>query len=240
VRLIVGLQPVREALRAHGSDAKALYVLKDNPRIDRLAEFATGFGVEVRAVSAGELDRLTHNARHQGVALLAPTLTLVDWEQVVSRPELLAVALDKISDPQNFGAIVRSAVALGNAAVLWGEHSSAPLTPATFRASAGAVEHATLCRVGSLVTALDRADAMAVQIVGLDAQADRALGDLDLRLPTVIALGSEDRGLSRAVRQRCTAVAKLPMTKTLDSLNVSAAAAIALYEAAQQRGRAAR
>jgi 23S rRNA (guanosine2251-2'-O)-methyltransferase len=237
VRLIIGLQPVREALRVNGSNARRLYALQDNPRCDRLAEFAGTFGVEVRRVAAGELDRLTHNARHQGVALLAPTLTLADWEQVVVRPDLLVVALDKISDPQNFGAIVRSAVALGGAAVLWGEHSSAPLTPATFRASAGAVEHATLCRVGSLVTALDRADAMAVQIVGLDAQADRVLSAVDLRLPTVIALGAEDRGLSRAVRQRCTVVAKLPMTRALDSLNVSAAAAIALYEAAQQRAR---
>jgi 23S rRNA (guanosine2251-2'-O)-methyltransferase len=87
------------------------------------------------------------------------------------------------------------------------------------------------------VTALDRASELAVQIVGLDAHADRALGAVDLRLPTVIALGSEDRGLSRAVRQRCTVLAKLPMTRTLDSLNVSAAAAIALYEAAQQRNR---
>jgi 23S rRNA (guanosine2251-2'-O)-methyltransferase len=157
---------------------------------------------------------------------------------VVSQPLLLAVALDKISDPQNFGAIIRSAVGLAGAAVLWGEHSSAPLTPATFRASAGAVEHATLCRVPSLVTALEQAAAAGANLVGLDAQAPTTLDAIDLRGPTVIVMGSEDRGLSRAIRQRCTMLAKLPMSRTIDSLNVSAAASIALYEASRQRGTA--
>jgi 23S rRNA (guanosine2251-2'-O)-methyltransferase len=237
-RLIVGLQPAREALRAHGDGVLRVLVLKDNPRCQKFAEFARDNGVrDVRAVGQGELDRLTHNARHQGVALFAPTLQLAIWDDVLLSPTLLAVALDKISDPQNFGAIIRSAVGLAGAAVLWGEHASAPLTPATFRASAGAVEHATLCRVPSLGSALDLALSAGVQLVGLEAQAERLLCEIDLTGPTVLVMGAEDRGLSPAVRKRCTQLARLPMSRTLGSLNVSAATAIALYEAASQRAR---
>jgi 23S rRNA (guanosine2251-2'-O)-methyltransferase len=132
--------------------------------------------------------------------------------------------------------VLRSAVGVAKAAVLWPEHATAPLSLATFRASAGAVEHAKLCRVRSLRAALLEAQDQGFSVVGLDAGAESSLRKLDLRGPLVLVLGSEHEGLSRSVRQQCTALARLPMADGVASLNASVAAALALYEAACQRG----
>ncbi|MBK8995930.1 MAG: RNA methyltransferase [Myxococcales bacterium] len=238
-RLVAGLQPVREAIRVHGE--RLSRVLIDDralPRLDALARFAVDRGVgRVERVSRRELDRQSEGAQHQGVLAFAPPLGLVSAEALWADPALLGVALDGIQDPQNFGAVIRSAVGIAGAAVIWGEHSSAPLSTATFRASAGAIEHARLCRVKSLVGALTAARDAGIQVVGLEARADRQLGALDLTGPTVLVIGSEGEGMARAVRRACSALAQLlPMTH-LDSLNASVASGIALYEAIRQRSR---
>jgi 23S rRNA (guanosine2251-2'-O)-methyltransferase len=131
--------------------------------------------------------------------------------------------------------VIRCAVALGNAAVIFGEHAAAPLTPATFRASAGAIEHARLCRVRSLGDALATLHSQAVRVVGLDAQAPRPLSAVDLRGPSVLVLGSEGEGLGRGIKKHCTELATLGAPRTIDSLNASVAAGIALYEVVNQR-----
>ena len=126
-------------------------------------------------------------------------------------------------------------MATGGAAVLWGEHASAPLGTATFRASAGAIEHATLSRVPSLKDALASARAAGAQVIGLAAGAEQLLSSIDLRGPTVIVLGNEADGLQPSVRKACTRLAAVVRPRVLDSLNASVAAAIALYEAERQR-----
>jgi 23S rRNA (guanosine2251-2'-O)-methyltransferase len=236
-RLVAGLQPVREAVRVHG--ARLGRVLVDDrqlPRLDAVARFATDQGVrQVERTPRRELDRLAGGAHHQGAIAFAPPLPLVPFAELLADPALLAVALDGVQDPQNFGAVVRSAVAIAGAAIVWGEHASAPLTPATFRASAGAIEHARLCRAKSLVSALGEATTAGVRVVGLDAQAGRTLADADLTGPTLLVIGSEGEGMGRAVRRACSELVGLvPMTR-LDSLNASVAAGIALYEAIRQR-----
>src|SRR5262249_15146081 len=163
---------------------------------------------------------------HQGAAAWAPPLSLVDAATALAVPDFLVLALDGIQDPQNFGAAVRSAVALGATSVVFSEHSAAPLTPATFRASAGAIEHAPLARVLSLVKFLDEAAAAGAKIVGLTADAPLGLEDADLTGSVVLAVGSEHEGLGRAVRRRCTALARLTLRGPIDSLNASAAAAV--------------
>jgi 23S rRNA (guanosine2251-2'-O)-methyltransferase len=189
----------------------------------------------VSRVSRDELDRLAHGVAHQGAAARAPDLALVDFELLTGDPGLLVLALDSLQDPQNFGAVVRSAVALGGATILWGEHASAPLTPATFRASAGAIEHARLCRVPSLHVALGTLADSGVQVVGLDPTAPKRLAELDLTGPTVLVLGGEGEGLGRSVRRSTTTLAALGGLASIDSLNASVAAGIALYEALSQR-----
>jgi 23S rRNA (guanosine2251-2'-O)-methyltransferase len=181
------------------------------------------------------MDRLSLGGQHQGAIALAPPLELRPWSEVVTRPQLIAIALDRVQDPQNFGAVVRSAVATGDAALVWGEHASAPLTPATFRASAGAIEHATLSRVASLKDALASAREAGAQVIGLAAGAPDLLSNIDLRGPTVIVLGNEAEGLQTSVRRACTRLAAVVRPRVLDSLNASVAAAIALYEAERQR-----
>jgi 23S rRNA (guanosine2251-2'-O)-methyltransferase len=236
-RLVVGLQAVRECIRVRGRTIRQLNLTAgDNPKLAALERFAIdqGTAVVIRS-SRGEMDRLAQGAMHQGAIAIAPPLELQDWGEVSRRPELLAVALDRVQDPQNFGAVVRSAVATGDAAVLWGEHAAAPLTPATFRASAGAIEHATLCRVPALKDALRAARDAGAQVIGLAAEGSSLLSAVDLRGPTVIVLGSEGSGLQPAVRRCCTQLAAVVRPRVLDSLNASVAVAIALYEASKQR-----
>jgi len=240
-RLIVGIQPVREAIRAEERGRKPpIRVLVDDkgsPQLDAVARFAHDRGIPVERISRSELDRHTRDAHHQGVAALAPELEILGLEDLSLGPKSLVLALDELQDPQNFGAVLRSAVALGTDAVLWPEHSSAPLSPATFRASAGAVEHATLCRVQSLPSALSELAERGLDVVGLDAQGDELLQDARLDLPLVLVLGAEGKGLRKSVKQACRRLVRLPMRAgAVESLNASVAVAIALYEVARRHG----
>jgi len=243
MRLVYGLQPVREAIRAHGDRIAWVLVQADGgPKLDALARHAATQGIRVDRGSRGDLDRRATGGRHQGVIAGVPDLHLVSLDKLLepkepTSPPAPILALDGIMDPQNFGAVIRSAVALGAAAVLWPEHSSAPLSPTTFRASAGAIEHATLCRVASLPDALRDLSAHGVTPVALDAQGPVELGALPLTGPVVIVVGAEDRGVRRPVRQACEHIARLPMAGPIGSLNASVAAALALYEVLRHRPR---
>ncbi|MGH7282325.1 MAG: 23S rRNA (guanosine(2251)-2'-O)-methyltransferase RlmB [Polyangiaceae bacterium] len=237
MRWIVGLQPVREAIRARGKDLPRVMVEKSDSReLDALARFATDQGIpNVVRVDRAELDKVAKGAKHQGAAALAEELTIARLEDLVVNESTLIVALDEIQDPQNFGAIVRSSVGFGATGIVWPESHSAPLTSATFRASAGAVEHATLCRVAALPQALDDLKSRGVVTVGLDPQATVDIADVDLKKPIALVIGAEGKGLRRNVKASCEIMARLPMTNRLGSLNASVSAAIALYEAARQR-----
>jgi len=240
-RLVCGIQPVREAIAAHGSALRVLVERGDAPQLDALARFAKDRGARVDRVARAELDRESRGARHQGAIAYAPPLRLraleaLELPDASARERALVVLLDSIEDPQNFGAVIRSSVAFGASAIVWPEHGAAPLTPATFRASAGAIEHAQLCVVRSLPHAIDALKSRGLQVIGLDAAGERAVDALDLAKDTALVLGAEGAGLHRAVKKSCDAIARLPMRGPLASLNVSAAAAVALYEARRQRG----
>ncbi len=234
-RLVVGVQPVREALKVHRQRVHHVYLLRDAARLAGLSRLAKDSGVPSTEVSRQELDRLCKGAQHQGAAAFVPELTLQPWQTLLQH-QALCIALDGIVDPQNFGAVVRSAVGVAAAPIVWAESASAPLSLATFRASAGAIEHALLCRVSSLPTALSEATMAGFSVVGLDGHAERALHELDLSGKCVLVVGSEGKGLAKATRRQCTHFARLVMPRTVESLNASVAAAIALYEAQRQRG----
>ncbi len=237
-RILAGVQPVREAVRVWGKQVAWVYLQRGATRLAGLEVLAKTHAVPVRWVDKAELDSLARGTYHQGVLAEAPELGLSDFEDlltVAGDVAPLILALDGIVDPQNFGATVRSAVGLAKAPVLWGENASAPLTAAMSRASAGAVEHARLCRVPSLTGALTRAISSGFTVVGLDAHAPAPLHTVDLSGPTVIVVGGEGKGLGKQVRRSCTHLATLVLPHTIDSLNASVAAALALYEAARQR-----
>jgi len=238
-RIVCGLQPVREAIRAHGERLERVLVAardrEPSPQLEALARFARDRGAHVERPARGELDRLAHGVHHQGAIALAPDLGMASLADVAVDAGTLVVALDEVQDPQNFGAIIRSAVAMGATAVVWPEHRSAPLSAATFRASAGAVEHATLCRVTSLPPALEDLRSRGVTVVGLDGAADVCIDAIDLAGPLALVVGAEGKGLRKTVKRTCDHLARLPMPGPIDALNASVAVAIALYEAVRQR-----
>lgn len=234
MRVIFGIQPIREAIRAHGSRVHRVLVVPGSPQLDALARFARDQGIEVSPVTKSELDRRAKGTHHQGAAAEAPDLAIVDLASLDLPDDAVIVALDEIQDPQNFGAIVRSAVAMGTHAVMWPEHGSAPLSPAMARASAGAVEHATLCRVPALPSALQTLRERFL-VIGLDAQAGEPLAEMDMKRGVVLVVGAEGKGLRRPVKDACSTLARLPLRGPLASLNASVAAAIALYEVTRQR-----
>ncbi|MCL2777995.1 MAG: 23S rRNA (guanosine(2251)-2'-O)-methyltransferase RlmB [Polyangiaceae bacterium] len=241
MRLIAGLNPVREAIRVHGDKlARVLVETRGGPQIEAVARFAVDHGAKVEHVTRADLDRACKGARHQGAIAYAPDLVLGSLDDLIAKldDKALIVALDELEDPQNFGAIVRSAVALGATAILWPEHHAAPLSPATFRASAGAIEHAALYRVKSLHVALNQLHEAGAFVVGLDANADDALSAAAVdaaKGPVVLVIGAEGKGLRKPVKRACTCLVRLPMSGRLDSLNASVAAGIAIYEIMRHR-----
>ncbi|NUP10359.1 MAG: RNA methyltransferase [Polyangiaceae bacterium] len=239
-RVVFGIQPVREVLRAKGDKtSKLLLADGDNPKLDGLERLAASRGLTATRVPRAELDRRTKGGMHQGAFAVAPVLEVLNEEQILTRLEAEAnpvvMILDGIMDPQNFGAVVRGAVALGAFFVVWPEHGSAPLTPATFRASAGAVEHAILGRVRALPGFMDALASRGFTSVLLDGNCETALDELDLTGPVAIVVGAEDVGAKPSVRRAATRRARIPMSGTIDSLNASVASALALYETMRQR-----
>lgn len=235
MRLAIGLQWVREAILA--KTAERVFVearSREAQQIDALARFARDRGLPVEEVPRSELDRRTQGDRHQGAIAQVGPFHHVDVADLVEE-HALVIALDEITDPHNLGAIVRSAVAFGARGVVFPEDKSAPLSSAMGRASAGAVEHARLCRVHSLPRALEELAGAGFQVLGLDTAGEADLDAVDLAGPTCLVVGSEGKGLRRATRKACTSGVRLPMNGTIASLNASVAAGIALYEVVRQR-----
>jgi 23S rRNA (guanosine2251-2'-O)-methyltransferase len=151
----------------------------------------------------------------------------------------LLVVLDGIEDPHNLGAILRSVDAAGGHGVIRQTRRAAPLSGVAAKASAGAIARARVADVVNIARALEALKAAGVWTVGLDAGADRSYDDVDLTLPTALVLGAEGQGLRRLVRDRCDVLASVPMAGAVESLNVSVAAGVVLFEAVRQRRRAA-
>ena len=236
---IFGVKPAMEALRA--GRVTALTVSASRQRgLAALLELADSRRVRPRRVERAELDRLAGGAAHQGVVatVRAPDIcSVADLLDVRAPP--LVVVLDGIEDPRNLGAIARTVDAAGGSGLVVPERRAAPVTGSAVKASAGALVHVPVARVVNLVRALEELKAAGVWTIGLEAEADQSLYDLDLRLPSAFVIGGEGRGLHRLVRERCDWRAALPMRGRVSSLNASVAAAAALFEAVRQRSAAA-
>ncbi|HZS85616.1 MAG TPA: 23S rRNA (guanosine(2251)-2'-O)-methyltransferase RlmB [Stellaceae bacterium] len=204
---------------------------------EALAELpAAGPEILERDVFAG---LLPEDAVHQGVALLADPLAEPLLDDVLERLEGAApegaatqavILLDQVTDPHNVGAVLRSAAAFGALAVILPEHGAPPVTGALAKAASGALEHVPLLRVVNLARAMDRLKAAGFWCAGLDEAAERSLPELRLSGRLALVLGAEGAGMRRLTRERCDLLARLPTRGAITSLNVSNAAAIALYE----------
>jgi 23S rRNA (guanosine2251-2'-O)-methyltransferase len=242
VELVLGRNPVVECLRA-GVPATALYVALGTETDERLTESVTraaDSGIVILEVPRSDLDRMSTNGLHQGIALQVPPYDYAHPDDMLKsatsdvQPALL-VALDNISDPRNLGAIVRSVSAFGGHGVLIPQRRSASVTAVAWRTSAGAAARLRVARATNLNRTLKSWSDAGLQIVGLDANGDTELDELDASGPTVVVVGSEGKGLSRLVREHCDAIVSIPMAGPTESLNASVAAGVVLAEIARQR-----
>jgi 23S rRNA (guanosine2251-2'-O)-methyltransferase len=240
---IAGRNPVVEALRA-GVPVNALYVAEGAERDGRLREafkLANERGVSLLEVNSRELDRLTGGAVHQGLAARIPAYEyahpdeLLDRAADVGEPPLI-VALDSVTDPRNLGAVVRSAAGFGAHGVVVPERRAAGMTAAAWKTSAGAAARIPVAHTVNLVRQLKSYQEAGCMVVGLAADGDVGLPELDLGDgPLVLVVGSEDAGLSRLVAETCDQLVSIPMAGKLESLNAGVAAGVALYAVSQAR-----
>jgi 23S rRNA (guanosine2251-2'-O)-methyltransferase len=186
-------------------------------------------------VDRAELERICGSPEHQGIACEVERYRYADAESLLDDDDALVVALDEVQDPQNLGAICRSAECAGASGVVVPERRSADVTAAVCRASAGAVEHLALARVRNLADFLSQARARGAWVYGAEAGAQSSYTEPDYAGRTVLVLGSEGKGLRPRVRSACDQLVSLPLRGEVGSLNVSAAAAVLIYEALRQR-----
>ena len=236
--IVYGVNPVREALRVRRVTLVRASE-RGSPRVRELARGAVESGVTVQWVPAVALDRVTRGAGHQGiVAWLEPlrSYSVGDLLDHATPPALLLV-LDGVEDPQNLGAVLRTAEAAGVDGVIRQRRRAAPLGGAVAKASAGALALVRIASVVNVARALDELKAAGVWTVGL-AQAGRyAYDEVDLTTPTALVVGAEGTGLRRLIRERCDWLVSIPLLGRVESLNLSVATGIALYEAVRQRRR---
>lgn len=192
-------------------------------------------GVGVRQMDRRDFDNKFKNQVHQGVALRVGELEQPDLEDLLLEGAELFLMLDQVTDPHNLGAILRSADAFGCDAVLVPSHNSAPITEVTAKAASGALETIPVINVGNLNKAIDKLKKAEFWCAGLTGYAQQELSEVDLKGKMVIIMGSEGKGMRELVEKNCDFVAKLPMVGNVESLNVSVATGITLYEAQKQR-----
>lgn len=242
-RLVVGRRAVVEAIRAHGKDIVAVFVDEhDAGALREIENEANRAGLTVVPKPTAELDALADGVKHQGAIAIGGEFSYVDMDTLRRRSKSppLYVALDEVTDPHNFGAIIRSAVAFGTDGIITLKHRAAPVTPVVVRASTGATEHASIARVTNLANTLKELADEGFDIVGLDAEGENSLDELGTHpVGTVLVIGSEGKGLRRLVREYCTRLVRIEMDGPIASLNASVAAGIAIHHAARGRARTA-
>ncbi|MEO3925427.1 23S rRNA (guanosine(2251)-2'-O)-methyltransferase RlmB [Micromonosporaceae bacterium B7E4] len=240
--LLVGRNPVVEALRSQ-VPATALYVAQGidiDDRVNEAVRTAADRGIAILEVSRAELDRMTGGVLHQGIGVQVPPFAYQPYEDMLAvaleQPSPLLVALDGITDPRNLGAVIRSAAAFGAQGVFVPERRAAGITATAWRTSAGAAARVPVSQVTNLTRALKLAQQEGFLVVGLDADGETDLYDLEAAVgPLVVVVGSEGRGLSRLVGATCDLRVSIPMVSEVESLNASVAAAVALAEVSRRR-----
>jgi 23S rRNA (guanosine2251-2'-O)-methyltransferase len=238
---LAGKHPVLEALKA-GRALNKIWLSNQAQRslVQPIADEAKARGVVVQFVDKRKLDSLVPGVLHQGVVAQAAAVSYFDVEDLLARASErgeapLLVLLDEVEDPHNLGSILRTADCTGAHGVIVPKRRSAGLTAVVAKTSAGAVEYVPVARVANLAQTIERLKEAGVWIAGADAAASQDVYGADLKGPLAIVIGSEGRGLSRLVREKCDFLLSLPMFGRINSLNASVAAGVILYEAVRQR-----
>ncbi|PWG63455.1 23S rRNA (guanosine(2251)-2'-O)-methyltransferase RlmB [Bifidobacterium callitrichidarum] len=258
--LVFGRNSVLEALRV-GVPSSTLYIMSRIEHDDRTREIvklAGTVGLHMMEADRLEMDRIARSGNHQGVILKVNPFEYSSLASLADRAEKKAkameaansaaariaarplfIALDGVTDPQNLGAVIRSAAAFGANGVILPERRSASVTAAAWKVSAGAAAHMPVARVVNLNKAIEGLKERGYYVVGLDGGGDKLVGETGFETdPLVVVLGSEGSGLSRLVREACDAIAGIPISSSVESLNASVAAGISLYAVANARRKA--
>jgi 23S rRNA (guanosine2251-2'-O)-methyltransferase len=240
--VVEGRNPVIEALRSDRTVKRILLAsgVGQSPAVEKIFRLARERGMTVERVERREVERLSVTGKSQGVVALAGPKGYVGLKRLLEigaqRGEAtLLVILDGIQDPHNLGAIIRTAEASGVHGVVIPEHRSAGLSAGVARASAGAMEHMAVARVPNLVNVLERLKKQGVWTVGVDPKGTSDFTEVNYQQATALVVGAEGKGLSRLVKERCDALARIPMRGRMASLNASVSAALVMYEAMRQR-----
>jgi 23S rRNA (guanosine2251-2'-O)-methyltransferase len=229
---IYGIRPVVEALE---SGRRKVFEVIDAVGSEEVARAAGARGVEVKRTSRRRIEELARDGAHQGVAARVEPYPYSGLEEILSTPEPLVIVLDGVTDPRNLGAVLRAADGAGAGGIVIPKDRAVGVSAAAVKASAGASEHVRVARVTKVRRALDT-----MKRTGLWVYAAEAGGtpytDLDLAGAVALVLGSEGRGVRRLVREGCDGTVSIPMLGAVESLNVSVASAVLLYEARRRRG----
>jgi 23S rRNA (guanosine2251-2'-O)-methyltransferase len=235
--VIYGLNPVLEALRA-GRVRRVKVGPRGDTRTDQAIALAKASGIRVERVDAQALERLSRGGVHQGIAAEVGAPCDYSVRELVegAAPEApLLVVLDGIEDPHNVGAIIRSVDAAGGHGVIRQQRHAAALDGIAAKASAGATSVVKVATVVNIARAIEELKEAGVWTVGFAGEGPEAYDGVDFTLPSAIVVGGEGDGLRRLTRERCDRLVRIPMSGSVDSLNVSVAAGVALFEAARQR-----
>lgn len=239
--IIFGTHPVKEAIEA-GRQIDKIMIKKgaDSELLRQIREVARRHKIHVQEVPVEKLNRMDRNANHQGIIAVVSAIEYREISEVVqelteAEENPLIVVFDGVTDVRNFGAIARSAECAGAHALVVPIKNSAPVNAEAIKSSAGALSIIPVCRVGSTRNTLRYLQECGMQIVASTEKSNTLLFESDLKGPTVIVMGSEDTGISKEVLKMCDVKLAIPLVGTIESLNVSAAAAVMLFEVVRQR-----
>ena len=239
--LVFGLHACAATLKRAAHEVLELWIRRDaGDELQAMADQASALGVVVQRVPAPTLDRLSEGGVHQGIVLRRRTPASLDLNQLRAQlvgrtaPPLL-LAIDHPQDPHNLGACLRVADGAGVDAVIIPRDRSVGLTAVVAKVASGAADSVPLVQVGNLVRALESLKEDGLWIVGATGETELDIYRVDLKVPLVMVLGAEGPGLRRLTRESCDLLAHIPMLGTVESLNLSTAAAVCLFEARRQR-----
>ena len=231
--VIYGVRPVIEALRSPRREVFEVLEAAGNAEV---IQAAGASGVPVKRLDRARIEELARGGVHQGVVARVGPYPYSGLDEILAAPDPLVLVLDGITDPRNLGAILRTADGAGASGVVVPKDRAVGVTAATVKASAGASEHARVARETNLRRAIDRMKKKGLWVYAAEGGGGAPYYALDLTGPVALVMGSEGRGIRRLVREGCDGALSIPMLGVVESLNVSVAAAVLLYEVRRQRG----
>lgn len=240
--ILYGIHSVYESMKAGRRTLFDIFVKKDklSKRLEDILVRAKDLNVGIHRVDASDIKRIAGTDLHQGVAAKVGPYPIIGIDELVLRSKkkndtCFFLALDCVVDPQNLGALIRTAVCVGVDGIILTKDRSARLTPAVSRSSAGALEHSFVSTVTNLTMTIKTLKENNIWVAGMDRDASQSVFEADLTMPVVIIIGGEDKGIRTLVKKSCDFLISIPQAGKIDSLNASAAGAVVMYEVFRQR-----